>query len=99
MISIERFMNWLNGEIKKLENVKDEEQMFIQGKYFEAVRIRATICQMDKDQPDKKEELEELLGSMCDEYCKYPNQLHYEQLMSQCEKCPLNTIKEVLEHD
>lgn len=94
MISIERFMNWLNGEIKKLENVKDEEQMFIQGKYFEAVRIRATICQMDKDQPDKEEDLEELLGSMCDEYCKYPNQLHFDELVYKCEGCPLNRLKE-----
>lgn len=51
---------------------------------------------------DKKltiEEIEELLGEICDHYCKLPNQLHYEQLMERCEKCPLNTIKEVLEHD
>ena len=56
---ITKFMEWLNSEIKKLENVKDEEQMFIQGKYFEAVRIRATICQMDKEEKKEKEKKKE----------------------------------------
>lgn len=37
--------------------------------------------------------LEEVAAEICDEYCKYPNELaSQEELEKICEKCPLEKI-------
>ena len=67
---ITKFMEWLNSEIKKLENVKDEDKMFILGKYFEAVRIRAKFLNMlaelnkTHSKPPRDEEILDMLHDM-----------------------------------
>lgn len=61
------FMTWLNDEIKKLESVKDEDQMFILGKHFEAIRIRAQLCNMvaeENKQSIKPTEIMDMLNDM-----------------------------------
>ena len=50
---LEDFITWLNTEIEKLENVKDEDKMFILGKHFEAIRIRAQLCNMVAEENKK----------------------------------------------
>ena len=51
----EKFMTWLNEEIKNLENEHTESNQFIWGKHAEAVRIRAMMCQIyKKEQKDGK---------------------------------------------
>ena len=43
-----------------------------------------------------QEELEEMLGDLCDNYCKYPNILKFEELLYKCEECPLNKLKDIM---
>lgn len=51
---IEKFIEWLNDEIDNIRPVRDEEPMFIHGKFSEAIRIRAKLLQMIKEK-DKNE--------------------------------------------
>lgn len=46
---IEKFIEWLNDEIDNIRPVRDEEPMFIHGKFSEAIRIRAKLLQMIKE--------------------------------------------------
>ena len=61
MICLEKFMEWLNDEIKDLTTSHD-------GKESEAIRIRAKLCEMDAH--DK--EIEDELGVICQRYCRFP---------------------------
>ena len=64
---LEEFMTWLNAEIEKLEHVKDEDKMFILGKHFEAIRIRAQLCNMvaeENKQSSKPTEVMDMLNDM-----------------------------------
>ena len=51
---IEKFIEWLNDEIDNIRPLRDEEPMFIHGKFSEAIRIRAKLLQMIKEK-DKNE--------------------------------------------
>ena len=52
---IEEFINWLTDEIEGMRPVRDEEPMFIHGKFSEAIRIRAKLLQMIKEKEKKRE--------------------------------------------
>ena len=42
------------------------------------------------DKPD----IEEICSKMCDQYCRYPRELHDDDLlMAVCVKCPMNKLK------
>ena len=41
------FKEWLDAEIEKIKNCRDESNLFIQGKLSEAMRIRAMWLQME----------------------------------------------------
>lgn len=43
------FKRWLDEEIKNLESVNDENNMFMCGKISEATRIRAMLLMMNKE--------------------------------------------------
>ena len=90
MKTLEKFMEWLNEEIKSLE--LSEEGPFILGKHSEAIRIRTVICQMDAE----KEETEDILGEICDRYCRfpeaYPANENERMIEEKCNKCPLNKL-------
>ena len=45
----EKFRAWLDEEIENLKPIRDEAPMFIHGKFSEAIRIRAMLCQIDKE--------------------------------------------------
>ena len=48
------FKRWLDEEIKHLEAEQSEHNLFVWGKYSEAVRIRAMMRRMDAER--KKDE-------------------------------------------
>ena len=43
------FREWLEDEIAAIEGARDEDSLFIHGKLSEAIRIRAMLCQIDKE--------------------------------------------------
>lgn len=88
----EKFMTWLNEEIKNLENEHTESNQFIWGKHAEAVRIRAKAGEMDIK--DRTPDLEEIAGKICDRYCRFPEAYDDTTRMfeEKCEGCPLNEL-------
>lgn len=62
MIYIEKFMEWLNEEIKAIEITHNNP-----GKESEAIRIRAKLCEMDAH--DKY--TEDQIGAFCKKNCKF----------------------------
>ena len=92
----EKFMEWLNSEIESLESTTDENNMFIHGKYSEAVRVRAMICQMDaKHKTIEKERVEEVAGEICGKYCRIPRDWtgsNEDMIKEHCEGCPLTEL-------
>lgn len=46
------FIEWLNDEIKELEN-SASGNLFTQGKYAEAIRIRHELCKIDKEKENE----------------------------------------------
>ena len=90
----EKFMEWLNSEIESLESTTDENNMFIHGKYSEAVRVRAMICQMDASRIDR-EEVERVAGEICGKYCRIPRDWtgsNEDMIKEHCDKCPLTEL-------
>lgn len=60
------FISWLDAEVETLENTKDEEELFILGKYFEAVRIRAKFLNLIEKtgKPPKDSEILDMLNEL-----------------------------------
>jgi len=98
MSNIEKFLEWLNDEIKQLETHKGNNNM-LWGSYSEAIRIRQMLCDMDaKDNTPDREELEDIVGKICAKYCKFPEAYgnreddNQRMIEERCEKCPLNRL-------
>lgn len=97
---LEKFMEWLNEEIKSLE--PHTHNNIIWGKYSEAIRIRQMLCDMDaKDNTPDREELEDIAGKICDWACKYPQAYwtgcdddNERMIKEKCSICPLSKILE-----
>lgn len=98
MFNIEKFMEWLDTEIKNIEIHAGNNNM-LQAKYSEAIRIRQQLCNMDtKNKIPDKEELEDIAGQICDHYCVYPQAYgdreddNQRMIEERCNNCPLNKL-------
>ena len=49
METLLKFREWLEEEKQAIEEVRNEDSMFICGKLSEVLRIRAMLCQIDKE--------------------------------------------------
>lgn len=49
METLRIFREWLEEEIETIKDAKNEDNMFINGKLQEVIRIRAMLCQIDKE--------------------------------------------------
>lgn len=97
MIYIEKFMEWLDTEIKNIEIHTGNNNM-LQAKYSEAIRIRQQLCNMDAE---PNTELEDIAGKICDWACKYPQAYwtgrdddNERMIKEKCSICPLSKILE-----
>ena len=46
---MDEFKEWLNEEIEAIKDTSSDNNLFCQGKLSEAIRIRAMLCQIDKE--------------------------------------------------
>lgn len=94
MIYIEKFMEWLDNEIKDIE-VHQGNNNILWGKYSEAIRIRQQLCNMDAE---PNTELEDIVGKICDKYCKFPEAYgdreddRERMIQEKCHGCPIERL-------
>ena len=89
-------MTWLNSEIDDLRQFKGNNLM-LDGKFSEAIRIRQMICDMDNGEKTfTREDLEKVADLICRRYCRFPEvypEGDTERMIEErCEKCPLNEL-------
>lgn len=82
-----KFTEWMNTEITTLKETASENNLFIQGKLSEAIRIRAMFNETTKSPED-------LAVDICDHYCKFPGEYEDNDLMieEKCNDCPLGEL-------
>ena len=87
-----KFNEWINTEIKSLKETASEENVFIQGKLSEAIRIRAIFNDITKSPED-------LAAEICDWACRYPQAYDTGQeddndrlFNEKCSVCPVNEL-------
>ena len=93
---LEKCMTWLNTEIDDLKLHKGNNLM-LDGKFSEAIRIRQMICDMDNGEKTfTRGELENVAGEICDHYCVFPQAYDDNDRMieERCNHCPLVRLME-----
>ena len=95
---IENFMTWLNTEIDDLRRYKGNNLM-LDGKFSEAIRIRQMICDMAHDEKSiQRDELERVADEICRRYCRfpeaYPEGENERMIEEKCNHCPLGRLVE-----
>lgn len=88
---MDNFITWLNTEIEDLKTTGGNN-LFMQGKLSEAIRIRAIFNDITKSP-------EELAAEICNHYCKFPEAYdaghdddNDRMIEERCDKCPLNEV-------
>ena len=82
-----KFNEWINTEIKSLKETASENNLFIQGKLSEAIRIRAIFNDITKSPED-------LAAEICNHYCRFPAAYDDNDRMieEKCNSCPLGEL-------
>lgn len=82
-----KFNEWINTEIKSLKETASEDNVFIQGKLSEAIRIRAIFNDITKSPED-------LAAEICNHYCRFPEAYDDNNRMieEKCNNCPLGEL-------
>lgn len=80
-----------------MEYSKDKKGEIADLTYSAAIQIRV-LNERNNEKTDKlyklDSEMEEIMESICDNYCKYPEQCFDEDdLVDKCIECPLNNLK------
>ena len=82
-----KFTEWMNTEITTLKETASENNLFIQGKLSEAIRIRAIFNDITKSPED-------LAAEICNHYCRFPEAYDDNDRMieEKCNDCPLREL-------
>lgn len=82
-----KFNEWMNTEITTLKETASENNLFIQGKLSEAIRIRAIFNDITKSPED-------LAAEICNHYCRFPEAYDDNDRMieEKCNSCPLGEL-------
>lgn len=95
MVNMEKFMTWLNEEIRIREYANNSLNLFRSGELSALIRVRQQICNMDKVIDT---DLEDIAGQICDHYCVYPQAYgdreddNQRMIEERCNNCPLNKL-------
>ena len=95
MVNMEKFMPWLNEEIKNREYVNNSLNLFRSGEESALIMVRQKLCNMDKVIDT---DLEDIAGKICDKYCKFPEAYgdreddNQRMIEERCNNCPVNRL-------